>query len=486
MNLPLLFAEGQRDAADLTPYRENLTEDLCLGPVLDAMAAGDRTVRDSLSCQIFAPLTDPDAIRYRSEAMQDAFLNCSTVGSIYAAVSETLEAQGREELRFTAALHVTSLFRRARRRMEILLQALRQLSELGKNTAFRSRAFICLFASWQKTLSPEFFAGANDLMHQLNFPDGMQFQARTALNGHAADYRLLYHTAAEAKAAGFSLPDTWAQSDLIYREERALGRTAVELAQAVSGIAGYLEHLKRELAFYIGGIRLMKKLEARHLPFCFPVPAQNGWTGKSLLALHIALQAEHPVSNSFRVLKSALLTGADLGGKTTFLRSIAQSQLFFQAGLPVAGEAFSAPVTQGIYTHFPREEDPSMVSGKLAEELDRMNEIMEHIRPGAVLFSCESFCSTNDAEGSALARNIFGALRDAGVAVFAVTHLYLFARKMLDEEQEQWTFLIAQRLADGTRTYRILPGPPQTTAFSEDIYREVFQEDAKACRNARH
>ena len=43
----------------------------------------------------------------------------------------------------------------------------------------------------------------------------------------------------------------------------------------------------------------------------------------------------------------------------------------------VAAESFSAEVREGIFTHFRREEDATMESGKLDEELSRMSGIVD-------------------------------------------------------------------------------------------------------------
>ena len=40
-----------------------------------------------------------------------------------------------------------------------------------------------------------------------------------------------------------------------------------------------------------------------------------------------------------------------------------------------------------------------MRSGKLNEELSRMSEILDHIRPGAMILLNESFAATNEREG---------------------------------------------------------------------------------------
>ena len=122
-----------------------------------------------------------------------------------------------------------------------------------------------------------------------------------------------------------------------------------------------------------------------------------------------------------------VITGANQGGKSTFLRSVGQAQLMMQGGMFVAAEAFRANVCDGLYTHYRREEDASMVSGKLDEELARMSEIVDQMTPNSVVLLNESFAATNEREGSEIAWQIMRALVETGVKVFFVTHLYVFA-----------------------------------------------------------
>ena len=129
---------------------------------------------------------------------------------------------------------------------------------------------------------------------------------------------------------------------------------------------------------------------------------------------------------------------------------------------------FTAPIRHGVFSHFKKEEDSAMKSGKLDEELSRMNEITEHLQSGSMMLFNESFSATNEREGSEICRQITQALVDNGVEVFSVTHLYTYATAFLDNSKAQ--FLWAQRLHSNERTYKVVPGEPMQTAFGLDLY----------------
>ena len=91
-----------------------------------------------------------------------------------------------------------------------------------------------------------------------------------------------------------------------------------------------------------------------------------------------------------------MITGANRGGKTTFLRGVGLAQLLMQCGAFVPAERYRAGVCSALFTHFKREEDAAMRSGKLDEELSRMSTIVDRLTAGAMLLLNESFASTNE------------------------------------------------------------------------------------------
>jgi ABC-type nitrate/sulfonate/bicarbonate transport system ATPase subunit len=113
-----------------------------------------------------------------------------------------------------------------------------------------------------------------------------------------------------------------------------------------------------------------------------------------------------------------------------------------------------------------------MTRGKLEEELHRMSEIADQISPHSLLLCNESFASTNEREGSEIARQVIQAMVEAHVTVYLVTHLYDHAihRQQLPAAR----FLRAERHPDGQRTFRITPGEPLPPSHGQDSYRHIL------------
>jgi DNA mismatch repair ATPase MutS len=169
-----------------------------------------------------------------------------------------------------------------------------------------------------------------------------------------------------------------------------------------------------------------------------------------------------------------IVTGANKGGKTTFLRSVGLSQMMMHCGMFVPARSFSANLCSGLFTHFKRKEDVSMESGKLDDELNRMSQIADHLSANSLVLLNEAFAATNEREGSEIARQIVSALSERQVKLIFVSHLYQFAHGLYQERTNGTLFLCAERKTDGTRTYRLIEGEPLDTSYGVDLYNRIF------------
>ena len=188
-----------------------------------------------------------------------------------------------------------------------------------------------------------------------------------------------------------------------------------------------------------------------------------------------------PIGNTCDLNEITLLlvTGANQGGKSTFLRSIGIAQVMLQCGLFAAAESFESGIFPSLFTHFTRREDSAMNSGRLDEELGRMSQIIDHLEGASMILLNESFASTTEKEGSAIAYDIVRALAEANIKILMVTHLLSFAQKVQNELQGPelpTAFLSAQRIEQQgrmQRTYKMIPHEPELTSFGLELYDEI-------------
>jgi DNA mismatch repair ATPase MutS len=133
--------------------------------------------------------------------------------------------------------------------------------------------------------------------------------------------------------------------------------------------------------------------------------------------------------------------------------------------------------SSGLFTYFRREEDASMASGKLDEELKRMSLIAESLSPNALILFNEPYSATNEREGSEISYQIIRTLLENRIRIFFVTHFCELARLFWEKHLPGSCFLQAERRPNGERTFRLVEGDPQPTSFAADLYRQVFTRE---------
>jgi DNA mismatch repair ATPase MutS len=148
-----------------------------------------------------------------------------------------------------------------------------------------------------------------------------------------------------------------------------------------------------------------------------------------------------------------------------------------QCGMFVPAESYSANLCTGLFTHYAREEDSDMKSGKLEEELSWMSDIVEQLRQNSIVLFNETFAATNEREGSELARQIVDALLDRKVKVLFVTHFYELSNGFYNRQLKNSIFLRAQTQPDGGRTYKVLEDKPLLTSYGNDLYDQIFESE---------
>ncbi len=240
------------------------------------------------------------------------------------------------------------------------------------------------------------------------------------------------------------------------------------------------DRLHFQIAFYKGAVLLARQIERFDIDYCFPVETgKRNLDFEELKEFVMCIgQNVDPVGNTLNIDNRNLIiiTGANQGGKSTFLRSIGIAQVMMQCGLMVTAKSYASGIFSELFMHFTRREDSEMNSGRLDEELNRMNQIIESLDDNSMILLNESFATTTEKDGSRIAYDIIKALNESGVRIITVTHLLSFARKYYDEGHEDTEFLCAERMTDGKRTYKMISSVPELTSFGLDLYDHIIKK----------
>ncbi len=500
MNVFLMHRDKDFDEQAQLPWNEQaLREDLGLETLLQAMSCGDELIDAVARRALLCSLMEVEAIHYRQRILADCINHPEVVRGLYNLAGEAIERKRKHYLGVFSR-YPSSILHGSVDLLNEYMEMLRELRVIAENhgVAFRSQGFTSLFGMLRRELSEEYLAIVFQQLRELQLPRGALVRARLGDGNKGKDNVLLRPNKSRGwlKRLLSRAPATFSFR-IADRDEsgaRALGEirdqginpVANALAQSADHVVGFFTMLRTELAFYVGCLNLHEELARRSQSICMPdpVPAdERVHTCSGLYDPSMALTMEDTVVGSDVEADGkqlAFITGANQGGKSTFLRSIGIAQLMMQCGLFVAARSFRANICRGVFTHYGREEDPNMKSGKFDEELGRMSEIVEHIRENSLVLFNESFSATNEREGSEIARQIVTALLDKAVKVFFVTHMYELARGFYDRNGYGGTFLRAGRREDGTRTFKMEEGEPLETSYGRDLYERIFAAAERA------
>ena len=337
---------------------------------------------------VLSSLTELPAIRYRQHVLADSLKNALIVRDIYQIAMDAIEGE-KKNYWGSFGRYPAGTLHRAVDVLQMFVGALKRLRAIADRHAnsFESQGYCRLFAMLKAELSDDYFAAIEEHLKRLNFRRGTLISAQLGKGNKGTDYvlrkanddtrswlaRLL---ADKSPSYTFTLHprDEAGARALSALNDRGVNLVANALAQSTDHILSFFQMLRTELAFYVGCLNLHARLALLDEPMCFPDSAPAGERRLSFSGLYdpaLALSMEGKiVSNDLDGDGSdiVIITGANTGGKSTFLRSVGIAHLTMQAGMFVPAETFSSEICDGVITHYKREEDATMESGKWDEE----------------------------------------------------------------------------------------------------------------------
>lgn len=492
----LLYRESSTDGKKNYAFPRDIIKDLNLDILFKTMARTDELILEKVRRVMLIPLTTPEEILYRQEVLRDLRHQDAMLEELYQCAQRQQKALKlyKEQMKSNRA--------KSTKKTSEWIETLNYLLQGQKELLTIQEILLRKKESWQsegvKNLLERLLAmPLEEILQRLKetealitgFEAGYTFEFGGGLKMTRAELNYL-NPAPEKKSGLESFYLKFVKknavligSDISLKED--IGHLAeVTLEKILSIFQPYLqemlqffEHYCEEIAFYMGAVQFLKRMEPLYITLKMPEPMPQGTTDTSfenLYELSMALYNQRkPVGNSIALENNrmTLITGANQGGKSTFLRSYGIAQVMMQCGLPVPASKFSAPVYPQVFTHFTRSEDEQLSNGRLSEELQRMSNMVEKTVSNSLFLLNESFASTTEKEGSKIAEGILNAFYEKNITTMMVTHLYQLAKKKYEEAKEGSHFLVAERTENGTRTFKMLKGEPTYTSFGTDLFK---------------
>lgn len=253
-----------------------------------------------------------------------------------------------------------------------------------------------------------------------------------------------------------------------------------EIEKILSGysdiITSDVMEYRNEISLYYGALRLHDFLKKQGCNSCLPKESKcldvyGMYSYVMAYEKNISIDDEKfkVISNDIKVEENespCIITGANEGGKTVFLISLASLQLLFQNGLMVPASSAKMPVYEKIFSHFPKDEDLSLGTGRLGEEAVRVSDILKKADDKSIVFMNEPFITTSPTEGLDILVLSIKRFCENGVKLYFVTH-YLDIIQELGNIVNIASYVMEYE--NGIRTYKAIKMLPMTESHALDI-----------------
>lgn len=286
--------------------------------------------------------------------------------------------------------------------------------------------------------------------------------------------------------ADFTASDSPLMNNLNLIIERMLPSTTAKLKKLlaryvdVSGKA--LAELADEMLFYLRFIELEKKITELGLPCCCGNNSADDTVFRDFYNVKLAICRingtvdEDIVCNDLEFTPERtvhILTGPNRGGKTILTQGIGLAFLLYQSGVFTPAASAEIRPCNGIYTHFPVDEERTVSLGRLGEEAQRFNEICRTADRDSLLLFNESFATTSHTESLYIAEDVLRYLCCTGSRTCFNTHMHELAEnadKFGNTENAVCKAVsVVMENENGKRSYRISYKKPDGKSYAHEI-----------------
>ncbi len=281
--------------------------------------------------------------------------------------------------------------------------------------------------------------------------------------GAVTDYRVKYSDWPDMNHVESSIADRVA---LLFPEEF---KSLHAFCERTSGFFdANVSNFEREIQFYLAYLDYIAPIRSLGLTFSLPRLQESSKSIEATetfdlaLATKLARSGIAVVTNDFQLHgteRIIVVSGPNQGGKTTFARTFGQLHYFANIGCPVPGKDITLFLFDELFTHFGREEDPTYQSGKLEDDLLRMQNVLEKATTRSVIVMNEIFASTTTQDAVTLGTRVIEKLVELDALCVIVTFIdeltllspsiVSMTSSVIPESPVERTFKIVRHPADG-------------------------------------
>jgi hypothetical protein len=487
----LLFPE--RPGAERVEERSSRAHvaDLNLDQVVEAVA-GDREQRDLIIGLLYQQVRDTGTVRYRHDVFRDL-----EDPALFRAVAQFSEQMRQVRVHLDQLPKMHSVHQREGWFLDaaaIYCDAVRSLAAdlAGRQVNSRGLAsFRDYLASYAGSaayaqLAADTAGRKDDLAHityqvrikglrvdvsryegEPDYSAEIQKTFERFQQGAVKDYRVQYRSWPGMTHAGAQIAERLAR--LFSTEFSALA----DYCRRHDGFTDpAISQFDREMQFYLAYLEYIRPMRKSGLSFCYPelTPESKNIFARDTfdlaLAAKLTASGKAVVTNELHLEdpeRVIVVSGPNQGGKTTFARTFGQLHHLAGTGCPVPGTAARLFVYDKIFAHFEREEDITDLTGKLENDLLRIQKALLAATPDSIVIMNEIFTSTTVSDARFLGEQVLAKVIELDLLCVYVTFVDELA-SLGPTVVSMASMIVPANPAE--RTYKVMRKPADGLAYA--------------------
>jgi len=232
-----------------------------------------------------------------------------------------------------------------------------------------------------------------------------------------------------------------------------------------------------QISFYLSMNEIYNKISEKNFALCLPEFSEKNIDIYSLFDLNLLAKNDIKIiCNDINFNHNEgfyVLTGANGGGKTTFIRGIGICAVLFMSGCYIPAANAQMKILDNIFTHFTKDERFDDI-GRLKDETQRIEMILNKVNENSLVLLNETFSSTKQSIAIELSVKYIKKFIKKGIFGMFVTHQHDIADNIENINNTQNSIKIINIVADigtdqNSRTYKIVKNKTDKKSYSEDI-----------------